>query len=170
MKKFPLGLIIYEEDIWGLQSDCATHNIGVEGVGDGAAELQAEGVCIELLNVHHRSVILAREPALALSGIGPANIPGVTSRSITASAIIDEQTVGVKCLFESNVDELAVGGHGYADRRAVKGPCVNDTKKGDLLTPDFNHRGVEDSNITPPLFYGIMLRIGNCSLPLQSER
>ena len=39
MKKFPLGLIIYEEDIWGLQSDCATHNIGVEGVGDGAAEL-----------------------------------------------------------------------------------------------------------------------------------
>lgn len=62
MKKFPLGLIIYEEDIWGLQSDCATHNIGVEGVGDGAAELPAEGVCVKLLNVHHRGEVFAGEP------------------------------------------------------------------------------------------------------------
>ena len=93
------------------KSDCAAHNIGIESIRNCTAELLAEGVCIELLNVHHGSKILAREPALALSGIGPANIPGVTSRSIAPSAIIDEQTVGVKCLFESDIDELAVGSH-----------------------------------------------------------
>ena len=42
------------------------HDVEIEGVGYGTAELLTEGVCVELLNVHHRSVILAREPALAV--------------------------------------------------------------------------------------------------------
>ena len=92
----------------------ASHDVGVEGVGYGAAELLAEGVCIELLNVHHGSKILAREPALAT--VGFAYVAGISLRSIAPRAIIDEKAVGVKCLFESNVYELAVGSHGNADR------------------------------------------------------
>lgn len=93
------------------ESDGAAHNVRIEGVGYGTAELLAEGVCIELLNVHHGSKILPREPALALATVGVADVAGVASRSIAPRAVVNEQTVGVKCLFESNVDELAVGSH-----------------------------------------------------------
>lgn len=31
----------------------AAHDVGIEGVGYGAAELLAERVCVKFLNVHH---------------------------------------------------------------------------------------------------------------------
>ena len=73
-----------------LQSDGAAHDVGIEGVGDCAAELLTEGVGVELLNVHHGSEILAREPALALSAIGFSYVAGVSSRSIAPRAIVNE--------------------------------------------------------------------------------
>ena len=111
-----------------------------------------ERVCIKLLNVHYRCEILAREPTLAFATVGFANVAGVTSRSIAASAIVDEQTVGVKCLFKRDVYKFAVGCHRYADRRAVMRPCVNDPKKCDLLPPNFNHRFVERCNVFAAFF------------------
>lgn len=98
-----------------LQSDGAAHDVGIEGVGDCAAELLTEGVGVELLNVHHGGEVFAREPTLAFTTIGSANVAGVASRSIAPRAIIDEQTVGIKCLFKSNVDEFAVGSQRHTD-------------------------------------------------------
>ena len=91
------------------KSDASAHNVGIEGVGYGTAELLAEGVCIELLNIHHRGEILAREPTLAFATVGAANVAGVSSRSIAPCAIINEKTVGVERLRERYVDEFAVG-------------------------------------------------------------
>lgn len=98
-----------------LQSDGAAHDVGIECVGYGAAELLAEGVGVKFLNIHYGSEILAREPALAFATVGFADVAGVATRSIAPCAIIDEKAVGIKCLFEGYVDELAVCGHGYAD-------------------------------------------------------
>lgn len=56
----------------------AAHDVGIEGVGYGAAELLAERVCVKFLNVHYRCEILAREPALALAAIGFADVAGVS--------------------------------------------------------------------------------------------
>lgn len=64
--------------LYSLKSDCAAHDVGVEGVGYGPAELLTERVCIELLNVHHGGKILAREPALAEAAIGFADVAGVS--------------------------------------------------------------------------------------------
>lgn len=75
------------------ESDCAAHNVGIEGVEYGSAELLAERVCVELLNVLHGSKILAGEPALALATVGFADVAGVSSRSIASGAIIHENTV-----------------------------------------------------------------------------
>ena len=73
-----------------LQSDGAAHDVGIEGVGDCAAELLTEGVGVELLNVHHGGEVFAREPTLAFTTIGSANVAGVASRSIAPCAIVNE--------------------------------------------------------------------------------
>ena len=52
-----------------------------------------------------------------------------------------------KRFWERYVDKLTVGSQRHTDGWAVKRPCVNDTEKGDLLTPYLNHRGVEDGYI-----------------------
>ena len=72
------------------KSDASAHNVGIEGVGYGSAELLAEGVCVKFLNVHHGSEILAREPTLAVAAIGFADVSGVSSRSIAPRAIVNE--------------------------------------------------------------------------------
>ena len=59
-----------------------THNVEIEGVGNGAAELLAEGDGVELLNVHYGSKILAGEPALAEAAIGFSYVAGVYSRIV----------------------------------------------------------------------------------------
>ena len=97
------------------KSDASAHNVGIEGVGYGMAELLTEGVCIELLNVHYRGEILAREPTFAFAAVGFANVAGVASRSIAPCAIVNEQTVGVERLRERYVDELAVGSKRHTD-------------------------------------------------------
>lgn len=48
---------------------------------DGTAELLAEGVGLELLNVHYGSKILAGEPTLAVA-IGFSYVAGVYSRIV----------------------------------------------------------------------------------------
>ena len=97
------------------KSDGTAHNVGIEGVGYGTAELLTERVCVELLNVHHRCEILAREPTLAFATIGPANVAGISTRSVAPCAIVNEQTVGVERLRERYVDELAVGSQRHSD-------------------------------------------------------
>ena len=37
----------------------AAHDVGIEGVGYGAAELLAERVSIKFLNVHHRGEVFS---------------------------------------------------------------------------------------------------------------
>lgn len=69
------GIVIVSANINKKKSELnlcygAAHNVGVECIGNGTAELLAERVCVKFLNVHHGSKILAREPALALSAIG----------------------------------------------------------------------------------------------------
>ena len=80
------------------ESDGAAHDVGIEGVGDCPAELLAERVSIEFLNVHHRGEVFAREPALALAAIAFSDVAGIPSRSIAACAVIDKQAVGVEGL------------------------------------------------------------------------
>ena len=98
-----------------LYSNGAAHNVGIEGVGYGTAELLTERVCVKFLNIHYRCEILAREPAFTLATVGFANVAGVASRSIAPCAIVDEQTVGVERLRKRYVDELAVGSQRHTD-------------------------------------------------------
>ncbi len=80
------------------ESDGATHNVWIESVGDGSAELLADIVGEKFLNVHDGGEILAREPAFTLATVGTANVAGVTSRSVAPCAIVNEQAVSIKGL------------------------------------------------------------------------
>ena len=69
----------------------SAHYVGIEGVGYGTTELLAEVVCIKLLKVYYGSIILAREPTLALASIGFADVTGVATRSILQCAVKDRR-------------------------------------------------------------------------------
>ena len=69
-----------------------SHGVGIECVSDSKAAVPAEIVGEELLNVHHRGEVFAREPPLTLAAVG---VPGtevatIPSWRIRASAVIDK--------------------------------------------------------------------------------
>lgn len=130
-----------------LQRDGFAHDVGVEGVGDGTAELLAEAVGVELLYVHHGGIILAGEPAFALAVVGVAEVAGVAPGRVASRAVVHEQAVGVEGLREGDVDKFAVGGHGDADRGAVQRSCVYHSEKCDLFAPNPHHSRVKRSYI-----------------------
>lgn len=93
-----------------------------------------------------------------------ANIAGVASRHFAACAVVLEYAVGVEALREGYGGYFAVGGHADSKRGAVQRAGVDNFQQGYALAPYLYHRGVESCNITLPLLYGIMLRIGKWGL------
>lgn len=73
----------------------------MEGVVYGAAELLAEGVGVELLNVHYGSKILAGEPALAEAAIGFSYVAGVYSRIVLQPFTVADLGVEALADFQS---------------------------------------------------------------------
>lgn len=68
---------------------------------DGTAELLAEGVGVELLNVHYGSKILAGEPTLAVSAIGFSYVAGVYSRIVLQPFTVADLGVEAQADFQS---------------------------------------------------------------------
>ena len=67
--------------------------IFIEGVAQNACESLADVVLKELLDIHHRSVILSAEPLAALPHFRSADVATIATRRFTTCAIVLPQAV-----------------------------------------------------------------------------
>ena len=62
----------------------ASSEIFIEGGADDASERASDVVLIKLLDIHHRSIVLAREPLAALSLFGTGGILSFSVSTLNA--------------------------------------------------------------------------------------
>ncbi len=65
----------------------------IEGVADDARERLADVILVELLDIHHRSVILPAEPLAALPHFRSADVAAVATGRFSPCAIVLPQAV-----------------------------------------------------------------------------
>ena len=65
----------------------------IEGVADDARERLADVFLVELLDIHHRSVILSAEPLAALPHFRSADVAAIATGRFAPCAIVLPQAV-----------------------------------------------------------------------------
>ena len=111
-------------------------NFIVERISYDSAELPSEVLFKELFDVHYRGIIFGAEPLTPLATLWPADVAWVSSRCLTASAIVLPKTIFEECLRQTDLKESAVGTYRQSLGRCQQSPGVNDIEHCYLLLPD----------------------------------
>ena len=129
----------------------------VECAADDPHEFLPKRICHELLDVHDRSIVFAAEPSATLPLFGTSEVARVASWHLSTSAIVLPQTILEERLRELHLRILAVGRQSNGHWGTEQPSSVDDTEKGYLLLPDFDHCIIESSDIFLSLFNGLLL-------------
>ena len=67
-----------------------SHQVRIESIRYGIAKLSTEVVGVELLDIHNRGEVFAREPAAAFAHLVAADVARITARSFTSCSVVLE--------------------------------------------------------------------------------
>lgn len=135
-----------------------TERLVGKGFGEDAAELQSEGLAIEIAYVHDGSVVFLREPFPSFPHFGTPDVPTVSAWDFSSRAIVLPEAVFEERLRDLCGEETPVGADGKGGDGAEQCPSVDDAEERDLLLPNLHHRVVERGDVLPSGFECLVFR------------